>query len=253
MNEFDDRELGDALRRRAGAATDGFGVEAARSAVVARAAHIRRRRAAAAGGAAMAGLIAAAVFIVGPGTNSVVTTPADQTDVSQPTPIDSAVDTTESASTDPERTIPDRDVIATTPLDTSPNPATTVPSVVPPTGTASSTTAPATTAPATTVPAPPGTTVVTPPTTPAPTPTTTATTSPPGQPPFTETYSSTGGSITVHWDGTALSLQSTAPAAGFGAEIEDNRPDRIRVRFRGSGGDFRIELRVEDGHVVRVE
>ena len=59
MNEFDDRELGDALRRRAGAPTDGFGIEAAHSAVVARAGRVRRRRAAVAGGAAMAGLVAA--------------------------------------------------------------------------------------------------------------------------------------------------------------------------------------------------
>ena len=80
MNEFDDRELGDALRRRAGAPTDGFGIEAAHSAVVARAGRVRRRRAAVAGGAAMAGLVAAAVFVIGPGSDSVVTTPADQTD-----------------------------------------------------------------------------------------------------------------------------------------------------------------------------
>ena len=80
MSDFDDRELGDALRRRAGAATDGFGIEAAHSAVVARAGAVRRRRAAVAGGAAMAGLVAAAVFVIGPGSDSVVTTPADQTD-----------------------------------------------------------------------------------------------------------------------------------------------------------------------------
>ena len=103
MNEFDDRELGDALRRRAGAATDGFGIEAARSAVVARAARVRRRRAAVAGGAAMAGLIAAAVLVVGPGTDSVVTTPADSDRRVAPAPVDTPVDTTASVSTDPDR------------------------------------------------------------------------------------------------------------------------------------------------------
>ena len=56
----------------------------------------------------------------------------------------------------------------------------------------------------------------------------------------------------MHWDGVALSLQSVTPAAGFDSEVEDERPDRIRVRFQGAG-DFRIEIRVEDGEIVRVE
>ena len=46
-----------------------------------------------AGGAAMAGLIAAAVFVIGPGSDSVVTTPADQTDASR---LRRSVDTTAS-------------------------------------------------------------------------------------------------------------------------------------------------------------
>jgi hypothetical protein len=247
MSDFDDRELRDALRRRAGAVTDGLGIAAARASVVARSARVRRRRAAAAGGAAMAGLIAAAVLLVGPGTDSVVTSPADQADASRPDPVDSSVDTTASPTTDPDRTGPTHDVIDTTPpADTTPTPVTTVPTVNPPTATS-------TTAPATTAPPPPETTVVVPPTTPAPTPPTTPTTSVPGTPPGTLTYSSVGGSITVLWDGVALDLQTTAPAAGFDAEVEDDRPDRIRVRFRGPGGDVRIELRVEDGQVVRVE
>jgi hypothetical protein len=44
------------------------------------------------------------------------------------------------------------------------------------------------------------------------------------------------------------------PAAGFDQEREDERPDRIRVRFQDhAGGDFRIEIRVENGQIVRVE
>jgi hypothetical protein len=248
MNEFDDRELGDALRRRAGDATDGFGIEAARSAVVARAMRVRRRRAAVAGGAAMAGLIVAAVLVVGPGTDSVVTTPSDSSNGSAPAPVDTLSDVT-AFPTDPDRTASDHDAIDTTPpADTSPGPATTVPVAVPPTGTASSTSAPATTAPAV-----PGTTVVPPPTTPQPTSPTTATTPAPGPGPTTDSYSSAGGSITVRWDGTVLDLQYATPAAGFEAEVEDDRPDRVRVRFRGDAGDVRIELRVENGEVVRVE
>jgi hypothetical protein len=246
MSEFDDRELRDALRRRAGAVTDGFGIEAARATVVARAARVRRRRTAVAGGAAMAGLIAAAVVLVGPGTDSVVTSPADQTDASRPAPIDSSVDTTAPPTTDPAPTTPADMIDTTPPVDTSPSPVTTVPTVNPPTATS-------TTAPATTAPPASDTTVFVPPTTPAPTPPTTPTTSVPGTPPGTETYSSAGGSITVQWDGVALDLQTTTPAAGFEAEVEDDRPDRVRVRFRGAGGDVRIELRVEDGRVVRVE
>jgi hypothetical protein len=249
MNEFDDRHLRDALRRRAGAVTDGLGLEAARAKVVARAVRVRRQRAAVAGGAAMAGVIAVAVFVVGPGTDSVITSPADQTDASRPGPVDSTVGTTDSAPTVPDQTGPDQGVIDTTPAaDTSPSPVTTVPAVNPPAATS-------TTAPAATAPPAPGTTVIAPPTTPAPTPPTTPapTTSVPGTAPDTQTYSSAGGSITVEWDGIALDLQTTTPAAGFEAEVEDDLPDRIRVRFRGPGGDVRIELRVEDGQVVRVE
>ncbi len=243
MNEFDDRQLEDALRRRAGAATDGYGIEAARSAVVARAGRVRRRRAAAAGGLTMAGLIAAAALVIGPGTDSVVTTPSDTSDGSAPAPVDTPADVT-SISTEPERTAPAQDVIDTTPpADTSPRPATTVPAVVPPA--ASSTSAPSTSAPAvlaTTTVAPPPTTTQPPP------PTTT-----PAPEPSIDTYSSAGGSITVRWDGAALDLQSVTPAAGFEAEVEDDRADRVRVRFRGDSDDVRIELRVENGEIVRVE
>ena len=244
MNEFDDRELGDALRRRAGAPTDGFGIEAAHSAVVARAGRVRRRRAAVAGGAAMAGLVALAVFVIGPGSDSVVTTPADQTDVPVPS-VDSSVDMTTPASIAPDETEPDQDVtVTTTSTPTSLAPTTTAVAEIPPPATASTTTAPSTTAPAAT------TTVVAPPTSPPPTaPTTTVA---PAPDPITQTYSSAGGSITVRWDGTALTLLDVTPAAGFGSEVEDERPDRIRVRFEGDG-DFRIEIRVVDGQIVRVE
>ena len=243
MNDFDDRQLGDALRRKAGAAADGYGIEAARSNVVARAGRIRRRRVAIAGGAAMTGLVAAAAFVIGPGTDSVVTTPADQTVGSAPASIDRSLPT------------------SSAPITAVPNP-TTVPAVVPPT------VPPTATAPPPTAPAEPGTTIGTPATDPASPPTTTSptttsppTTSPPtsppraspSDPPSTETYSSPGGSITVRWDGVALSLQQVVPGAGFTHEVEDELADRIRVRFERDDGDFRIEIRVEDGEVVRVE
>jgi hypothetical protein len=244
MSDFDDRELRDALRRRAGAASDGLGIEAARARVVARAGQVRRRRAAVAGGAAMAGLVAAAVFVIGPGSDSVVTTPADQTDGAPASSVDSSVDTTAPDPASPETTDPDRQVAVTrTPTTVSPDPTTTAPSAIPPTGTASTSTAPSTSAPAA-----PDTTVTSPPTSPPPT-----TTVAPAPDPITPTYSAAGGSITVRWDGVALSLLSVTPASGFDSEVEDERPDRIRVRFQGADGDFRIEIRIEDGEIVRIE
>jgi hypothetical protein len=66
--------------------------------------------------------------------------------------------------------------------------------------------------------------------------------------PFTRTYQSGGGSITVSFDGMRLSLDSVAAALGHEAEIEDDRGDRIRVRFTGPN-ESRIEVRVENGEI----
>ena len=76
--------------------------------------------------------------------------------------------------------------------------------------------------------------------------------------PFTQSYSSTGGSITVTWNGSSLSLDAINPAPGFAAEIEDAGGSRVRVDFESDGGsggdDSRIEVRVEDGRLeVRVD
>jgi hypothetical protein len=262
MNEFDDRQLGDALRRRAGAAADWSGVAAARSAVVAQADRVRRRRATAAGGATMAGLVAAAVLVIGPGRDWVVTTPGQQTNRSTPAFVDITVDATSPVPTDQDQTRPDHTVIGTaSPAANSMGPVTTLPPTGPPTGTSPSATSPA--ASGTPVPPASGTIVhapptpPTPPTSPEPTPSTSAaaptTTTAPDPETITETYSSAGGSITVGWDGSALSLLEVSAAVGFAAEVEDEQADRIRVRFEGDGGDFRIVIRLEDGEIVRDE
>jgi len=191
----------------------------------------------------------AAVLVIGPGTDSVVTTPADRTDGSAPVSVDATTptnpDRTTPDQTTPDQTSPDQNIATPPTTNTTPGAATTVPAVVPPTPTAPSTTAP-----------PTETTVSAPPTAPEPTPSTSVTapgsTVPTGPAPFTETYTSTGGSITVRWDGTALHLEGTAPAVGFDPDVEDDLADRIRVRFRGDDGDFRIEIRFEDGEIVRV-
>ena len=80
------------------------------AAVVARAGRVRRRRAAVAGGAAMAGLIAAAAFVIGPGSDSVVTTPADSDGRASPGSVDSSVDTTDAPTDARSETAPDQDV-----------------------------------------------------------------------------------------------------------------------------------------------
>ena len=217
------------------------------AAVVARAGRVRRRRAAVAGGAAMAGLIAAAVFVIGPGSDSVVTTPADQTDGPAPTSVDSSVDTTAPGPTHRSETEPDQDVtVTTTPTDhvAGPDDHGAVGDTADRNGVVDDRAIDERTSRA-------GTTVVAPPPT-SPPPTTPTTTAAPAPDPVTQTYSSAGGSITVRWDGVALSLLDVTPAAGFDSEVEDDRPDRIRVRFQGDG-DFRIEIRVEDGEIVRVE
>ncbi len=67
--------------------------------------------------------------------------------------------------------------------------------------------------------------------------------------PFTTSYSSSGGSIGVTWSGTAFTLDSVTPAAGFRAEIEHQSWDRVRVDFEGADDDARIEVRIDDGRL----
>jgi hypothetical protein len=67
--------------------------------------------------------------------------------------------------------------------------------------------------------------------------------------PFTRKYESAGGSITVTWNGTALSLDAVSPAPGFQAEIDDQAWDRVRVEFENDDSDWRIEIRFNDGAI----
>ena len=67
--------------------------------------------------------------------------------------------------------------------------------------------------------------------------------------PFTTTYSSSGGSIGITWSGTAFTLDSVSPGAGFRAEIEHQSWDRVRVDFEGADDDARIEVRINDGRL----
>lgn len=243
---FDD-DLAAALRARAGGSAT---VTDAHEAVLHRATTIRRRRAAV-GGAGVAVLAIAGIAMLPRGTDEIGT--ADTVG----TVVDTLVDTVAPSSTAPLPITPTSvdggstgttiDIVVPTPTsDATTTTAETSTTAAP--GTAGSTTAaPSTTASgagsATSTTAKATTTSSTSTTTP-----TTTTQVDAGPAPFTRTYSSTGGSITVSWNGSALSLDAVTPAAGYTAEVEDQSADRVRVRFEGDG-DSRIEIRVEDGEV----
>ena len=118
----------------------------------------------------------------------------------------------------------------TEPTPTQPTP--TAPTAVEPTPTAAPvTTSPATSTIATLPAAPPATLPAAPPTVPAAEPT-------------TETFEGVGGSITVRLTGDTLMLATApAPSPGFTASVDDNGPDRVRVRFERD--DQRTEIRVD--------
>ena len=77
-----------------------------------------------------------------------------------------------------------------------------------------------------------------------------STTAPTGLPaPFTTSYASAGGTVSVSWSGTAFTLDDVTPAPGFRAEIEHQAWDRVRVDFEGDECDARIEIRISDGQL----
>jgi len=67
--------------------------------------------------------------------------------------------------------------------------------------------------------------------------------------PFTKSYTSAGGSITVTWSGAGFSLDAVSPAPGFQAEIDDQDWDRVRVEFDNGDSDWRIEIGFDDGAI----
>jgi hypothetical protein len=69
----------------------------------------------------------------------------------------------------------------------------------------------------------------------------------PAPPSTTQTFSSTGGSITVHNDDGKLRLIATNPANGFRARENDTSGDRVRVTFRAGDQQYQITVRLSDG------
>jgi len=64
-------------------------------------------------------------------------------------------------------------------------------------------------------------------------------------------YNSLGGSITVdEVDDTINLLGEPQPAAGYSAEVEDDGPDRVRVRFESGERRSRITVELIDGALV---
>lgn len=44
-----------------------------------------------------------------------------------------------------------------------------------------------------------------------------------------------------------VELQAATPAAGFGVEIDDSGPSRVRVEFESEDSDIRVEAEWDDG------
>lgn len=63
-------------------------------------------------------------------------------------------------------------------------------------------------------------------------------------------YSSAGGSIVVSFSNGQVSLVSNAPADGFSAEVHDNGPTRVEVRFTNGQTEWRIRVDVVNGQLV---
>jgi cytoskeletal protein RodZ len=229
-DDFDDDALRDAIGSRTGGSVD---LGSARTAVIGRARRVRTIRTVAIGGTAVLLLVAGLLVI--PNGQDRTGTPADQPDApaptrsTVPTTTDAPVGTSTTTISPPSTSSTGAPITAATPssaplgvpASTSPQPITDPAAVTPP-----STTSPTT----------------------APTAPTTSSAPVVADPPFTRRYDSPGGSITVDWSGSALSLVSVDANAGYTSEIEDQSVSRIRVRFRGDA-DVRIEVRVRDGRV----
>jgi hypothetical protein len=67
------------------------------------------------------------------------------------------------------------------------------------------------------------------------------------------TYPSDGGSIVVRLADGEVSLVSSTPAAGYSAELHDNGPTRVEVRFSNGETEWRIRVDVANGELQPAE
>ena len=67
--------------------------------------------------------------------------------------------------------------------------------------------------------------------------------------PSTKTYTAIGGRITVTFARGALTLDSYAASAGYQADVHNQDPDDVEVRFSNGNRESRIRIRVQNGAV----
>lgn len=224
MSELDDAELRDRLRRLSGPNPD---VETALAGVSVRARKARHQQIVARVGAA------AVVLVVGVGAVLAMGNGGDRAVIPADTgllPTLTVPPTLPGPTTPTVPTTPPTPTATTTP-DTT---ATTAPIAGPPVG---PTTSPAPTTAGTTVPSE------------APGPTTEPATSNPVPADDEQTIPSTGGSIRVRLSEGALSLRDTQPVAGYTPKVEDDSPDRVRVRFESQQRSYRITVTIRGGRI----
>jgi hypothetical protein len=243
MTDFEpfDDDLAVALQRRAPQIdAAGISTASAHDAVLARARGIRRRRAGIAGGATLAAVIAGGVLLLNGNADDTLAPATEPSTSLAPETSPAPPSTSLAPDTSIRESVPPVSTTETTPITTMPEtslstmPAATVDAQPPPSigGQSASSSSSSSTSSSSSSSS-----------------STSSTIASQGPAPFTKTYASSGGSITVSWDGSALSLDSVNPAAGHTAEIEDDTAARVRVRFLGPA-ESRIEIRFENGQVT---
>ncbi len=65
--------------------------------------------------------------------------------------------------------------------------------------------------------------------------------------PVQRTARGAGGTVTVSCTGTLARLVGATPTGGYGTEVEDSGPDRVRVDFESEESRTRIEASCVDG------
>lgn len=69
----------------------------------------------------------------------------------------------------------------------------------------------------------------------------------------TRTYNTVGGSATIRFEPGRVSLVSATPAAGFDAQLEQEQPAELYVRFRSESHESKVEAKWENGPRGSVE
>jgi hypothetical protein len=61
------------------------------------------------------------------------------------------------------------------------------------------------------------------------------------------TINSPGGTVVVRYRPEQVELQAATPAPGFGVEVDEAGPPRVRVEFESDDDRWRVEARWENG------